>query len=501
MRKQKAIKNLITAVGSYGLIFLLGLFVSRIFLVGYGSDYNGLISSTNQVFTYIALLEAGIGTATISALYAPLANKDNDGVREVLLASKTYYRRSVVLYVICTVIIAVVWPFLLDTDIPYLTIFGLILIHGISSALSFWFTSTIKNYLVASGSNYVNNYVNIGETLLTYLLKIIICYLSMNIVFISVSLLIVNLIKCIVYLCFMKKKFPEFFTRRKGEQSLLKQRKSFLVHEISGVIFSSTDTIVISIFCGLAEASIYTVYTMVTGAVKNIIWQALNGTYYILGDSYSKDKEEYIKTHDAFNAVLISVTFALFTIAYILFLPFVGLYTSGVSDANYLDAKLPLLFVLVELLSICRQVDNYLIKISLHAKQTIVRSIIESVINLSVSLVLVNFIGIYGVLVGTIVALLYRSNDIILYANKKILKRSPIKEYGLYLYNFIVFGAFALINQRLHIEISSYIHLFLYAFVVFIIVFISFCLANLLFNYKTLKYFLHRRKNEKEKII
>jgi O-antigen/teichoic acid export membrane protein len=499
MKNKKVLKNLISSVGTYGFLLLLNLFVSRVILVGYGSEVNGLLSSTNQVFTYIALLEAGIGTATIRALYAPIANKDKSSIQEVLLSSKTYYRRAAVLYIICTVIIAVIWPFLLDTGISRFTIFGLILIHGLSSALSFWFTSTITNYLVASGSNYVNNYVHIGVTILTYVFKIIICYLDMSIVFISISLLLVNIIKCIIYLCYMKKNCPEFFVQKKGDLSLLKQRNSFLAHEISGVIFSSTDTIIISIFCGLAEASVYTVYTMVTAAVKNIIWQALSGTYYILGDSYSKDKDEYIKTHDAFNAILITVTFALFTVAYVLALPFVGLYTSGVTDANYLDLRLPLLFVLIELLSICRQVDNNLIKISLHAKETIVRSAIESAINLTISIVLVQFIGIYGVLIGTIVALLYRANDIIIYANKKILKRSPIKEYRVYVFNFAIFGVIALLNKKLNVEIVSYGQLFLYAVIVFVTVMIVYCLANILFNLKTVKPLFKKLKNAKRK--
>ena len=47
-------------------------------------------------------------------------------------------------------------------------------------------------------------------------------------------------------------------------------------------------------------------------------------------------------------------------------------------------------------------------------------------------------IGIYGVLIGTIVALLYRTNDIIIYANWNILGRKPWKTYRRWLQNMAV---------------------------------------------------------------
>ncbi len=87
------------------------------------------------------------------------------------------------------------------------------------------------------------------------------------------------------------------------------------------------------------------------------------------------------------------------------------------------------------------------------------RAIIEAVINIVVSVAAVQFIGIYGVLLGTITALLYRTNDFILYANRKILKRSPKKEYMLVLTNFAVFAAFVQLHEYIRIAPSSYLQL------------------------------------------
>ena len=73
-------KNLIITFGAYALLLVLNIVVSKVVLISYGSEVNGLLASVNQVYTYIALLEAGIGTATVTALYAPLAKKNKDEI-------------------------------------------------------------------------------------------------------------------------------------------------------------------------------------------------------------------------------------------------------------------------------------------------------------------------------------------------------------------------------------------------------------------------------------
>ena len=103
----------------------------------------------------------------------------------------------------------------------------------------------------------------------------------------------------------------------------------------------------------------------------------------------------------------------------------------------------------------------------------------ESAINLILSLVLIQFIGIYGVLIGTIVALVYRANDIILYTNKHIYKRSAWKEYKLYLLNFVIFACFAVLDHFVSISANTYFELFGKAIAVFLGTVLVFSLANI----------------------
>ena len=73
MKNKRLWVNVFSAVMSYGLLLVFSIVSSKLVLVEYGSETNGLLSSVNQLFSYIALLEAGIGTATIQALLCSVA--------------------------------------------------------------------------------------------------------------------------------------------------------------------------------------------------------------------------------------------------------------------------------------------------------------------------------------------------------------------------------------------------------------------------------------------
>ena len=494
MKEKKVIINIVTSILVYSSILILSIIVSRYVLLSYGSEVNGLVSSINQIFSYVALFEAGIGTATIAAFYSPIFKRDDKQISDVFFASKNYYINASKWYFLCVCAVSIIWPLVINTTIDYKIIFFFILIQGISGVVTFCYISSIMNYLVASGKNYINSNVHFIITILTYLSKIVICYFKLNIVFLSLAALLINLIKCLFYTLYLKKAKIKFKKNNIINKSLLKQKNAFLVHEISGVVFSSTDTIVLSLFCSLSIASVYAIYSMVLTSINTILGQILNGCYFILGDSFNKKKDEYIKTHDIFNIVYITAVFFMFTVVYILILPFIKLYTAGINDVNYIDANLPVLFVLIQLLSACRMVDNYAIKIALHAKQTINRTIIETVINLVTSVILVQFLGIYGVLLGTIVALLYRTNDIIIYVNKKVLIRSCFKEYKLYLSNFLIFFLILIFNFFNPIDVDSYFELLIKAIYVGIFVLIIYVSMNFIINYGDLLPYISKIK-------
>src|SRR5699024_4924004 len=113
----------------------------------------------------------------------------------------------------------------------------------------------------------------------------------------------------------------------------------------------------------------------------------------------------------------------------VMILPFVKLYAGGVSDISYVDPILAFLFIVYSLANNLRVPGNTMINAAGMFKETQWRAILEASINLAVSLFLFNIIGIYALVIGSIAAFAYRTTDIILFSNKRILERNYYKTF------------------------------------------------------------------------
>lgn len=200
----------------------------------------------------------------------------------------------------------------------------------------------------------------------------------------------------------------------------------------------------------------YALYSLIFNCISNIIDTICSSVEFILGQSFNSDKEKFIRLQEVYETYYLGISFCFFTIGLIMLPSFIKIYSFGVTDINYVDKYLPYLFSILNVLMYARRTSSQIINFAGHFKQTQWRSVLESIINLSVSLLLVNFIGIYGVLVGTIVALLYRTNDVIIYANFNILGRKPWKTYRRWIQNMVVMiTCICIINSTLP-QIDNY---------------------------------------------
>ena len=182
-----------------------------------------------------------------------------------------------------------------------------------------------------------------------------------------------------------------------------------------------------------------------------------------------------------------ALVFALYNIALIFIIPFMELYTSGIKDINYLDYKVAVLFSVFYVMTGARACCADLINYAQHFRKTQTRCIIEAAINLTVSIIAVIFWGIYGVLIGTIVALIYRMNDMFIYANVRILHRSPWISYKRFISNSIIFTIITVISKWIPWHLDSYFSIIGYACVSGIIILgVYFTIASIV-DYRSFK--------------
>ena len=91
--KKKVMLNVGCTMLCQLVTFISGLIVPRLILSTFGSEANGLVSSIMQFLNYIALVEGGIGSVVLTALYGPLAKKDDRKISSVLKAAENFFRQ------------------------------------------------------------------------------------------------------------------------------------------------------------------------------------------------------------------------------------------------------------------------------------------------------------------------------------------------------------------------------------------------------------------------
>lgn len=463
MASKRGIKNVIFGLLYQAVVLAFGLITPRLLIVSYGSEMNGLLSSVNQIYTYLALLEAGIGTATLQALYRTIAKDDRAATNGVMAATHYFYKRTGFFYLIGVVVLSLVYPLAVSSEIPMWIVVAVILLNGLSGVINYFFQGKFRILLQAEGKSYLLSNLSTCTYILSNVAKIVLICAGYNVVAVQLAYFLVNLLPLIYISVYIKRNYKWLDLSVNPNFASISQKSSVLVHQISGLVFNNTDVILLTFFASLKTVSVYTLFAGFYNTVKSILFSFLDGLKFAMGQMFHKDFKQYIKLHDVFELYYMALTFAAYTVLQIFMLPFIKIYTAGITDINYVDHYLPILFTIVFLLQAARGPSSLAIDYAEHFRQTRWRAILEMVINLSVTVVGIFWIGIYGALLGTIAALIYRTNDMIIYANRKILKRSPWITYRRWLIFFTLFVGIVFLSSFITISIDSYIELFIYA--------------------------------------
>jgi len=269
----------------------------------------------------------------------------------------------------------------------------------------------------------------------------------------------------------------------------ISQKNYVLLHQITGMIFNNTDVLLLTAFTSLKTVSVYSMYSTFYTMIRTVINTFSFSYSYALGQVFHADKERFAKLHDVYEVYNMCLTFSLMCILQLMILPFMKIYTAGVSDVNYIDPWIPVLFTSINLLSSGRASSGLVIDFSQHFEQTKGRAILETAINLITSVIGVQVFGIYGALLGTVAALLYRANDMIIYANR-LMKRNPLITYKRWLINLAVFMVISVIGTRLLPEMRSLLQVIFWGVILCVTVIPIFLVVDSLAEWNTAAYFL-----------
>ena len=489
--------NLISSLVYQVVLITLSFLLPRLYLENFGSEVNGVLQAIKQIFTYMCLLEAGVGLATTQALYKRIGEKDFESASAVLSATNTYYIKTGVIYAAIVLVIAVVYAYLIPTSIDSHVLFFIVILNAIPSLFSYFVQAKYRILMEVDGRKYV---INNAETILqlaSNVGKILVLLLTDSLILIQLVYCVIALGQLVYLYFYAKKRYTWLDLKAKPDFEAIAQKNSVLMHQISGMVFNNTDVILISVLCDFKAASIYAIYNIFFSQVQNFITNIVSSFTFALGQMFHTDREKFDHLFCAYETFYIMATYIIFTLMAVFLLPLIQLYTSGIDDAQYTNAFLLLLFVIMHLLSNAKLPANGVIEYAGAFEKTRAYAIVEMILNITVSVAAIWYMGICGAIIGTIVALLYRGIVTVYYANKKVLGRSQMCTYKILIVNGLVFAGVMVIFFVDAFSNVSFLKLLLYGMVHSVWIVGLYLLVNFVFNKKAFKTILELYRGKK----
>lgn len=431
MRKKRLIYNTAAALIFQLTALLCGFVLPRLILGQFGSEINGLVNSITQFLGIIAFMELGVGRVVEAALYKPLADQDTDSVSRIMVSAGKFFKRLALYLVIYVLILLVVYPHLSESAFGRMDTMLLILAMSISYFAQYYFGAANRLLLNASQLGYINY----SAQTFTLVLNTVVCALlihwghSIHMVKLTTSLIF--LLRPLVLKWYVDRHYRINYKITYTEEPI-KQKWNGVAQHVAAIVLDSTANIILTLFSTLSNVSIYGVYYLVVHGVRQIFFYIVSGVQALLGELWAKQELEELKVFfGRFEWIVHTATVFVFTCTGVLIVPFVQVYTNGITDAEYTQPLFALVLTLAHALFCLRIPYNNMIMAAGHFKQTQNCSVAAAVLNLLLSVVMVLRYGLVGVAAGTLAAMafqiiwmaLYNERNLLHWPSGKVLKQ------------------------------------------------------------------------------
>lgn len=393
------------------IVGLLLPFLTRTIMIYYlGSIYLGLNSLFTSVLSVLSLAELGISTAMVFSMYEPMAKEDNRTVCALLnLYKRIYFAIGVVILTLGVAVMPFL-PILIKGDFPKdINIYVVYSINLINTVIGYFLFSYKESILVASQRTDVVGVINTIVCIILNVGQSILLVLTRNYYVYCLILPVSTIIGMIARRIIVDKMYPYYTCQGdvdKITKSEIKKRVTGLfIYKLCDVLRFSLDSIVLSAFLGLTVLAKYNNYYYIMNAITGIMGVISTSITASVGNSIVKESQE--KNYRDFvriQLLYIWIAGVCSSELFCLYQPFMKIW---VGNDLMFDDSLVLLFCLYFFINRWGDICFVYRQAAGLWWQDKIRPIVESLLNISLNIFLVRIIGVAGVLLSTIIGLVF----------------------------------------------------------------------------------------------
>ncbi len=408
-RVRYAAKNI--AFGWMGnvITLFLGAALRQVFITRLGDTLLGISDYYTSILTVLSLAELGISTAFNYSLYGPVARNEVEKVKSYMRLYKKAYRGIAAAIAAIGLAIAPFLKYLIkdpgSVSLRDITICYLIVLFNTVSSYFVAYKYSLAN---AQQKNYIEtNVITITKTL-TISLQIAGLYFFPNFYLYLVTAVVIELAQKIFVSLYLDRMYPYLKDKKVEKLSeeevggIVGQTKALVLHRVGDMARSQTDAMIIAAFIDVTTVNFVGSYNHVISSVSNFVNIIFNSVLSGFGNLIATEKKE--KQYWMFQVYR-----------------FLGCWIYGFSAIGFFLMLTPLIILWVgeeralsDLVIGCIMFDYYFKgeRIVLTNYKTAAGvfqqdkylPIIQGAVNLVISIVLVQKIGLVGIYIGTIVS-------------------------------------------------------------------------------------------------
>lgn len=439
-RVKNASRNVVFGMFLKGYQILLPFIMRTAIMYYMGDAYLGLNSFFGSVLWVLNLAELGVGSAMVYSMYQPIIDGDKQKICALLRLYRRYYRIIGVVIAVVGGLLTPFIPHLVKDEVPADTsIYVVYWLNLFCTCMSYWLMAYKNSLLTAHQRNDIASKVMLATNTFQYAVQLIVVVTIGDYYIYLIVQIFTQIVTNLVTAYYAGKMYPDYKPvgeMAKEEVARINGRiKDLFTMKVGTVIVSSADSIVISAFLGITVLAVYQNYYYILTAVMGIMNVVFVSCTAGIGNSILVEPEEknYI---DLKKLTFIVLWMAGFCSAMLLclFQPFVKIWAG---EKRMLEFSVVVCFVIYFFLD---QINRVLITYKDAAgiwHEDRFRPLVTALVNLVLNIILVQFIGIYGVILSTVISITVVGMPWILHNLFTVLFKRSMKEYVLQIFYYI----------------------------------------------------------------
>ncbi len=427
-RTKKTFLNTIINILAMVVLGILTFARTAVIVSSYGSEINGIMQLSNQLFSYLVLLESGICGAYVLKFYKPVVKNERKKVASIFRGLTNSLQKIAVKMSIVMVVIAVVYPLFINKEnVSYLQLIIILIILGIRFVLPYFLYVSKKNFLMAIEKRNIMDIVDTAEKIAIVILEIILMKVFKVRIELALSVgIIIILITNTIYNFILKKNYKEVLRKDiKPSYEANSMTKDVMVHQVSTLVYNASDSIVLSISSGLNYVTQYNAYYALISYVSTIIDKFALNIRVIFGLKNANNDKNMVEVFVRISILIFAFASIVTSTFYVMASHFVTLQIGSIYTLNSLCVILFSLILFSKMFMPIYESIRSAFGLYKESKKFV---IIQAMLNLILSFILVVPFGISGVLIATIISLyfIYIPCNLLL-IDKRVFKCRDIK--------------------------------------------------------------------------